>query len=227
MRTLQDRIDTNNAAIKDLHTTQTQLSAQLEHVHSTIRARQERKQKLHNLRRMVDEMKARLAKTNPTLATSIAEGLRHVKVGDADKEFAVPDADLNTISSPELQNVSGLPTPTHSQSNQPPPSPTQHQMQRNIPHPSPQTLQARLSAYASLNARLAAHLTTLKARDSELEAKMRKVIALCTGVPEEDVDRLLPQLCQAVESEGEGIGTTARDVGRVREFLRKVDEVAS
>jgi ankyrin repeat protein len=226
LRTLQDRIDTHNAAIKDLHTTQTQLASQLDRVHSTIRARQERKQKLHNLRRVVGEMKARLAKTNPTLATSGAEELRNVKVGDADKEFAVPDTDTNTISSPEQQNTPSLPTPTHSQSHQSR-SPTQHQPQQNIPPTSPQTLQRRLSAYTALNVRLAAHLKTLRARDSDLEAKMRKVIALCTGVAEEDVDRLLPQLCQAVESEGEGIGTTARDVGRVREFLRKVDEVVS
>ncbi len=215
---LQDRIDTHNASIKELHTTQTQLAAQLERVHSTIRARQERKQKLHNLRRAVGEMKARLAKTNPTPATSGAEELWKVKVGDADKEFAVLNMDTNTLSNVEQQSAPNLPTPTHSQSNQ---------SQPNIPPASPQTLQARLSAYTALNARLAAHLTTLRARDSELETKMRKVIALCTGVAEQDVDRLLPQLCQAVESEGEGIGTTARDVGRVREFLRKVDEVAS
>jgi hypothetical protein len=226
LRTLQDRIDTHNAAIKDLHTTQTQLAAQLERVHSTIRARQERKQKLHNLRRVVSEMKARLAEINPTLVTNGAEELRNVKVGDADKEFAVPDTDTNALSSPEQQNTPGLPNPTHSQSHQSQ-SPTQYQPQQNISPISPQTLQTRLSAYSTLNVRLAAHLTTLRARDSELEAKMRKVIALCTCVPEEDVDRLLPQLCQAIESEGEGIGTTARDVGRVREFLRKVDEVAS
>jgi regulatory protein SWI6 len=81
------------------------------------------------------------------------------------------------------------------------------------------TLQARLPVYKSLNASLAAHLTSLKARDTELESKYRKVVALCTGVEEDKVDSVLPQLVQAVESEPEN------DVGRVREFLKRVEAV--
>jgi regulatory protein SWI6 len=81
------------------------------------------------------------------------------------------------------------------------------------------TLNARLPVYKSLNASLAAHLTSLKARDTELEYKYRKVVALCTGVEEDKVDSVLPQLVQAVESEPEN------DVGRVREFLKRVEAV--
>jgi regulatory protein SWI6 len=84
----------------------------------------------------------------------------------------------------------------------------------------PTTLNAGLPVYKGLNASLAAHFTSLKARDSELEAKYRKVVALCTGVEESKVDSVLPQLVQAVESEPEN------DVGRVREFLKRVEAVA-
>lgn len=84
-------------------------------------------------------------------------------------------------------------------------------------------LQARVTAYASLNGRLSEYLTGLRRRDGELEAKYRRVIALCTGAEEEKVDAVLGQLVLAVESEGEGAG--GQDVGRVREFLRRVEMV--
>jgi regulatory protein SWI6 len=85
--------------------------------------------------------------------------------------------------------------------------------------PDVPTLNSWLSTYNSLNASLAAHLNTLKSRDSELEAKYRKVVSLCTNVPENKVDELLSQLVLAVESEPEN------DVGRVREFLKRVEAV--
>jgi hypothetical protein len=85
--------------------------------------------------------------------------------------------------------------------------------------PDAATLSARVAAYNSLNASLAAHLQSLKARDTELESKYRKVVALCTSVPEGKVDTVLQQLVTAVESEPEN------DVGRVREFLKRVEAI--
>jgi chromosome segregation ATPase len=81
------------------------------------------------------------------------------------------------------------------------------------------TLNVRLGTYNGLNASLSAHLSSLKARDTELESKYRKVVALCTNVPEVKVDSVLGQLVTAVESEREN------DVGRVREFLKRVEAV--
>jgi hypothetical protein len=49
----------------------------------------------------------------------------------------------------------------------------------------------------------------------------RKVVALCTGVPEDKVEESLPSLVAAVESETQNVGE--QDVGRVRDFLRKVE----
>jgi regulatory protein SWI6 len=87
--------------------------------------------------------------------------------------------------------------------------------------PEPQILNTQLATYNQLLASLNAHLTSLKARDTELEGKYRKVVALCTNVPEERVDDVLQQLVMAVESEPEN------DVGRVREFLKRVEAVTS
>lgn len=207
IRMLQERIDTGNAAIRELSAKQKSLQDRLELVHSTIRARQERKQKLQNLRRFVGDTKARLSKKGPL------PDLTKIRVGDADKPYLVPEDGVQ--SSPQMQLRSpetGLPMPQRSYSQQMPP---------------PQVLQARLNAYTNLNSRLAAHLTSLKARDSELEAKYRQVIALCTGVPQEDVDRMLPGLLAAVESEQGSVGTEDGGEVRVREFLRKVDEVGN
>lgn len=90
-------------------------------------------------------------------------------------------------------------------------------------HPSfePKVLQARISAYLSHNTQLQHRADELKSRSSELEGLYRKVISLCTGVAEEKVEEALPGLVAAVESERNGMGEG--EVGRVREFLRRVD----
>jgi regulatory protein SWI6 len=215
MLTLQQKIATHNATLRELSTTQKTLSDRLERVHSVMRTRAERKQKLQNLRRFVSDAKARMSMNHRI------PDLSRVKVGDADKPFLLPeDVAPGVPQSPQMQlrsPDSGLPTPQGSHSSQ----------QSQIP--SAQILQTRLNAYTSLNSRLAAHLTSLKARDSELETKYRKVIALCTGVKAEDVDRMLPGLLAAVESEQGSTSGVNEDGGevRVREFLRKVDEVGS
>lgn len=81
-------------------------------------------------------------------------------------------------------------------------------------------LAARHKAYQRTNARLEDQAKSLQSRSSELEAQMKRVIGLCTGVEEGKVDEMLEGLRAAVESErGEEV-----EVGRVREFLRKVEE---
>ena len=65
------------------------------------------------------------------------------------------------------------------------------------------------------------HTTQMKSRSVELEKKLRKVVALCTGVAEEKLDSQIGGLLTAVDSErGEDV-----ELGRVREFLRKVEGV--
>lgn len=73
-------------------------------------------------------------------------------------------------------------------------------------------------AYKRNNAKLSAKAKALQNRSSELEAQLRRVVALCTGVSERKVEGMIEGLVAAVESErGENV-----PVGRVREFLRRV-----
>ena len=85
--------------------------------------------------------------------------------------------------------------------------------------PSAVVLQARVSAYRRNNARLEAQAKDLASKSTVLEGQLKRVVALCTGVEESRVDEMVAGLVAAVESErGEDV-----EVGRVREFLRRVE----
>lgn len=88
--------------------------------------------------------------------------------------------------------------------------------------PTP-VLNARVAAYRKHNARLEAKAASLQSQSSQLENQLRKVVSLCTGVEESKVDEMVDGLSAAVASEG---GDDV-EVGRVREFLRRVEGVAS
>ena len=87
--------------------------------------------------------------------------------------------------------------------------------------PPPAVLKAQLAATLESNRKLRARVGALKSHSSQLNDQYRRVVSLCTGMEESKVESMLEGLLAAVESEeGEGI-----EVGRVREFLRKVDGV--
>lgn len=88
---------------------------------------------------------------------------------------------------------------------------------------SPGLISARVRAFSRHNAQLEQHAAQLRSRSTELEALYRKVVARCTGVREGDVERNLEGLVAAVESEN-WVGEDGRDVGRVRDFLRRVGD---
>ena len=85
--------------------------------------------------------------------------------------------------------------------------------------PSVPRLRALITAYTESNKSLEARLMALRDCSSERESQYRKVVALCTGMPEDQVDNMLEGLIAAVESEG----AEKVDMARVREFLRKVE----
>ena len=85
--------------------------------------------------------------------------------------------------------------------------------------PPAAVLRARLSAYEKLNARLETEGKGWRDQSSELEGMLRKIVGLCTGVGEARVDEMVAGLCKAVRSEEMG----DVEVGRVREFLRRVE----
>lgn len=87
--------------------------------------------------------------------------------------------------------------------------------------PPARILRARAAAYEHNNSALREQVKGLRGRSSELEAKLRRVVAICTGVGEGAVDAMVGGLVVAVESErGEDV-----EVGRVREFLRRVEGI--
>ena len=91
--------------------------------------------------------------------------------------------------------------------------------------PSTGVLRAYVNAYRANNAHLQRRAAVLKSRSTELEALYRKVVSLCTGVAEDKVEENLSALVAAVESEQGLLGE--QEVGRVREFLRRVDGAAA
>lgn len=84
--------------------------------------------------------------------------------------------------------------------------------------PSAAVLRPRLTGFRSNNDVLEQMNAALQSRSIELESLYRKVVSRCTQEEEGKVDGLLEQLLAAVESE-EGDA----EVGRVKEFLRKVE----
>lgn len=88
--------------------------------------------------------------------------------------------------------------------------------------PSAALLRARTQAL-----RLRADMTrksvgALKGRSKDVEIKYRRVVSLCSGVPEQQVDEVIDGLLRAVESEKDGL-----EIGRVRRFLGGVDGVVA
>ncbi|KAK8042887.1 hypothetical protein PG994_013370 [Apiospora phragmitis] len=63
---------------------------------------------------------------------------------------------------------------------------------------------------------------TLQGRSKDVEVKYRRVVSLCSGVPEQQVDEVIDGLLRAVESEKDGL-----EIGRVRRFLGGVDGVVA
>ncbi|KAI1173261.1 apses-domain-containing protein [Nemania sp. FL0916] len=87
--------------------------------------------------------------------------------------------------------------------------------------PSATILRARIQALKNRTELTKTGVASLKSRSKDIEIKYRKVVALCTGISEDDVDTVLDGLVRAVESEKGEL-----EVGRVRRFLGGVDAVA-
>jgi len=109
-----------------------------------------------------------------------------------------------------------------------------------------QQLRALHKAYKANENLLHKENNSLKSRSVEIESLYRKVISLCTGVPEDKIDEMLTSLVAAVESESSNLAhvnvsrNTAGNLGesthggmaglgaaRVREFLSLVDGVGN
>ncbi|KAG5927311.1 hypothetical protein E4U42_002370 [Claviceps africana] len=86
--------------------------------------------------------------------------------------------------------------------------------------PPASVLRARLVAIEDRRDITRKMVQALKSRSRDVEVKYRRVVALCTGVQESEVDAVVDGLLKAVESERDEL-----DIGRVRRFLGGVEGV--
>ncbi|KAF1997809.1 apses-domain-containing protein [Amniculicola lignicola CBS 123094] len=222
LRLKQIKIDEANEMITSLSATQKGEQQHLEALRARLRARQDKAKRIANLKRWID-----IQRSNLQLSTTI--DLRELKkIGHADVDGAgivVHEQDLpkdllaaghtlirKSSSGPEYLSTPlpvNLPLLAH-----------QHAAQL-AKLPSVQTLRHRLDAYVVNNNKLHNRNEKLREKDGQLEVMYRKVVSLCTKVEEERIDGVVEGLLQALDSDPmEGV-----DVGRVKEFLRKVEGV--
>lgn len=180
------------------------LNEQIREFSAMQKADLERLQEMQARIRLRGERQAKIANLRRVLeektpALSPAQRQRPLELGEADAALITPDLDhaLSTI------NTTGTIVPGSSL-------------------PPQSDLNARIHAYSTNNHQLREQAAELRSRSSEVEGLYRRVVSLCTGVAEDKVDEALPSLVAAIESE-KGVMDGEGDVGRVREFLRRVD----
>jgi chromosome segregation ATPase len=196
LHTRTEQIDRLNAQIQEISTLQKQDQEQVQELKERVRLRSERQAKIANLKRTIAEKRSRQRRSSTAPAAEIDPPWLDDNVRDI----------LASSNSP--MNVT--------------PNPLQRQL-LSAQLPPPQLMQAHLNAYSSHTASLQKQADELKAHSVELEGLYRKVVSLCTGVEESKVEESLPALVAAVQSERGALGQ--QEVGRVREFLRRVDGV--
>lgn len=200
-------MEAKQSTIDAIHTQLREASAQLgderrrlEALQVRAKEREQRKQKIANLRRATDEEHFRLGQLQRQHGHTPDNEDVEMKLGDADKALNVPAFPPNfNVKQGRLD-------------------PAQAQLLSSLP--SIPILRSRLNAYAANNETLSDAVKGLKGKSSELESKYRRVIALCTNVEDEKVDGVLTSLFRAVDSEQGDV-----ELGRVRDFLRRVDGV--
>lgn len=198
LRTRTEQIDKLNEQIRELSTMQKQDLENLQEMKERVRVHEERKQKVANLRREVEKKRAANKKPQGrhSSAKSSAVELRPSWLNDISDDLSNLETSNGQMSAQQMQSATER-------------------------LPSTSVIQARLNAYQASNGKLQQDADSLRSRSIELEALYRKVVSLCTGVAEDKVEESLPGLVAAIESEKGGIGE--QEVGRVREFLRRVD----
>jgi len=228
-RLKQDTIDRTNELITQLSSQQKQEQQKLENLRARLRMRQDRAKRISNLKRWLEPQRHMLSVNAG--ATDLYETRR---IGYADAEGAgllIEDDDLpyelREAGDHLVQNASDGPSYLST------PLPLDSSILIQLLHqpqyqnfavqqlPSASALRQCLDTYTTTNAALLNRSRILKEKDGQLEQMYRKVVSLCTKVEESRIEECLEGLVAALDSEeGEGV-----EVGRVREFLRKVEGV--
>jgi hypothetical protein len=143
----------------------------LERLQVRAKQREERKQKIANLRKATVEEQFRISQLHHGQICRETE----MRLGDADRAFQLP---------PNIDPGAALHDP---------------RVAGSLPPAS--ALQARLNAFVTNNEALESEVRGLKGKSRDLEKKYRRVIGLCTRVEENKIDSVLDNLCRAVDSE--------------------------
>lgn len=205
LQTKQSLIDQTHAKLRETTSLLNEEKRRLADLQRKSEERKALRQKIANHRKANDQQRTQLSQL---LSSSAGPGdppepvRPSIKVGEADAGLEV---DTTTLVA---AHDGTRPTPPHLR-----------EYLACLP-PTP-VLRARASAYRKNNARLEVEAKSLQSQSSELEAQLRKVVSLCTGMEEGHVDEMVDSLNAAVQSEG---GEDV-EVGRVREFLRRVEGV--
>ncbi|KAI9816293.1 MAG: transcriptional regulator swi6 [Pycnora praestabilis] len=203
VRAKQDLIDETLNQLRERSSSLGEERRRLEDLERKAAARAEMKQKVQNLRRAADDQRYRLSQNGMTNGDTTHP---MVLIGEADTGLEIKAEDL-----PEAILMG--------ETSQPPLNQKQFNYLSSLPPPN--VLHARLTAYTKNNRVLRDYASQLRSRSSELEEKYRKVVSMCTGVEVDKVDQHIGGLVQAVESEGGEVV----DLGRIKDFLRRVEGV--
>ncbi|KAH8700047.1 start control protein cdc10 [Phaeosphaeriaceae sp. PMI808] len=222
-RLKQDAVDRTNDLITQLSSQQKQEQQKLEHLRARLRLRQDRAKRIANLKRWLEPQRHMLSVNagakdlheKRRIGYADAEGAG-VIVNEEDLPFELRQAGEHLIrraSDGPSYLSTPLPLDPSSLSNQ--------QISPLLAQISTHFLSHRLDTYTQSNGALLNRSCKLKEKDGQLEQMYRKVVSLCTKVEEARIEDCLESLVAALDSEeGEGV-----EVGRVREFLRKVEGV--
>jgi regulatory protein SWI6 len=222
-RLKQDAIDRTNELITQLSSQQKLEQQKLELLRERLRLRHDRTKRIANLKRWLEPQRHMLSVNagatdlheKRRIGYADAEGVG-VLVNDEDLPFELRQASehiMRQASDGPSYLSTPLPLDPLTLPNQPI-SPLLSQI-------STAFLRHCLETYTQSNHALLSRSRKLKEKDGQLEQMYRKVVSLCTKVEESRIEECLESLVAALDSEeGEGV-----EVGRVREFLRKVEGV--
>lgn len=194
LRMRTEQIDRLNEQIREQSAQATADLVRFQELRDRVKARSDRQAKIANLQRAISTRRAAQQNRRRTASNVDVQPAWLDESSEDILSFSTPDGTPNSIQRQFIE--------------------------ANLP--SSKALHARLKAYMTHNANLRKQADDLKSQSIELEALYRRVVSLCTGVPEEKVDESLPALVAAVESERGGL-LAEQEVGRVRDFLRRVD----
>ena len=183
-----------------------QLNAQIRELSNSHKAELEKVAEMKERIRIRGERQAKIAALRRTLAEKKQQKASPARSTRGEDAWLINPSSAEILSFDSSGN-SGSP----------------NQIQRNFLSsnvPPASQLRASIAAYTAQNNNLQSTVEELRARSTERMGMYRRVVALCTGVEEGRVEEALPGLVAAVESERVGDGS---EVGRVREFLRKVE----